>query len=194
MNIKQLKNLDSSDNRAILVLPAIQSTIYFFEKMARYFKRLIGFILIYILPDKVAGQLHITAVGRNYVEIQLYNQTSAVKQTINPYFLGFSKSKGNTYTFDLFRDRYRFFNDTLFLYLNDTAIIPGIEKFNQVDSFRLMKVEKYATLLPQDEFKVMYRFPTENFSFIMLYYTISNLPKNYNDTLALLYARKRKLK
>jgi hypothetical protein len=153
--------------------------------------RLIVFLLFWTLPNKVTGQLHITAVGKNYVEIQLYNQTASTKQTINPYFLGFSKLKGNNYTFNLFKDKYRFYNDTLFLYLNDTAIVPGIEKYNQGDSFRLIQVEKYVSLPPQDQFKAKYAFRKEKFSFIMLYYTFNDLSQNRKDSFALVYARKR---
>lgn len=142
----------------------------------------------------MAGQLHITSVGKNYVEIQLYNQTASVKQTINPYFLGVSRLKGNTYTFSLSEDKYPFYNDTLFLYLNDTAIVPGIEKYNQADSFRLMSFEKFVTLPPQHEYKAKYAFRKEKFSFIMLYYTFNDLTQNSKDSLAFLYARKRRLR
>ena len=160
--------------------------------MTKYFKKLIGFVLICSFSYKVAGQLHITSVGKNYVEIQLYNQTASIKQTINPYFLGHSKLEGNTITFYVFREKYRFHNDTLFLYLNDTTIVPGIEKYNQRDSFRLMTFKKYVILPPQYEFKAKYRFRKDKFSFIKLYYTFTDAAQNNKDSLALVYARKRK--
>jgi hypothetical protein len=120
------------------------------------------------------------------------NKTSSAKKTINPYFLGLSKLKGDNYIIKLFDDKYRLRNDTLFFFLNDTAIIPGIEKYNLGDSIRLLQVEKYDTLTPHDRIKVKYGFPKEVFSFIVVYYTFNDLTQMDNNSLILLYERKRR--
>ena len=158
-------------------------------------KKMLSFIISFAFIYEGSGQASITEVGKNYVEIQIYNQSTSTKQTINPYFLASSRLKGNKYIFNLFEYKYRFYKDTLFLYLNDTAIIPGIEKYNDLDSFRLLQgVKKYTTLSPQDEFKTKYSFPKKPFTHLVVFYSFTDLSQNDKKSEVLFYERKRRKK
>lgn len=158
-------------------------------------KMFFNFIISTSLICKVYGQATITEVGKNYVEIQIYNQSTSAKQTINPYFLANSRLKRGEYIFTLFEYKYRFYKDTLFLYLNDTTIIPGIEKYNDLDSMRLLQgVKKYTTLSPQDEFKTKYGFPKEPFTHLVVFYLFTDLSANDKKSEVLFYQRKPKKK
>lgn len=152
-----------------------------------FFSSLISVSLI----CKAYGQATITEVGKNYVEIQIYNQSTSTKQTINPYFLANSRLKGKEYVFNLFNYKYQFYKDTLFLYLNDTTIIPGIEKYNDLDSLRLLQgIQKYTTLSPQDEFKIKYSFPKEPFTHLVVFYLFTDLSQDDKKSEVLFYERK----
>ena len=157
-------------------------------------KRVASFLIFFNLIYEGNGQASIIEVGKNYVKIHMYNQTASAKQTINPYFLGISRLKGDSYIFNLFEYKYRFYKDTLFLYLNDTAIIPGIEGYNLGDSVRLKQVEKYVTMSPQDEFKVKYGFPKGSFTFLVVFYSFTDLAQNDKKSEVLFYDRKRRKK
>jgi hypothetical protein len=157
------------------------------------FKKVLSFLISFALIYEGNGQATITEVGKNYVEIQIQNQSASAKQTINPYFLANSRLKGNNYIFKLFKYKYRFYMDTLFLYLNDTTIIPGIEKYNLGDSIRLLEgFKKYDTLSPQDEFKIKYSFPKEPFTHLVVFYSFTDLSQNDKKSEVLFYERKRR--
>lgn len=157
------------------------------------FKKVLIFIILFALLYEADGQASIAEVGKNYVKIQIYNESESAKQTINPYFLANSRLKRNEYVFNLFEYKYRFYKDTLFLYLNDTAIVPGIEKHNLGDSIRLMEgFKKYDTLSPQDEFKIKYCFPKEPFTYLVVFYSFTDLLQNDKKSEVLFYEKKRR--
>lgn len=77
----------------------------------------------------------------------------------------------------------------------DTAIIPGIEKYNLGDSIRLMQgVKKYDTVLPQEGIKVKYEFSKEAFTFLLIFYSFFDLLQNDKKSEMLFFERKRRKK
>jgi len=151
-------------------------------------------LMLWAFVISIAGnaQVSIAEVGKNYIEIQMLNKTELPKQLINPYFLGLSKGKDAQQTFYLFDSKYRFRCDTLFLYLNDTAILPGIEKYNLGDSLRLDEgVNKFDTLFPHEEIKIRYHFAKRPFSILVVYYSFSDVSYNSRRSELLFYKRKR---
>ena len=157
------------------------------------FKRALSFIIFFLVAFNAICQGTIDKVGKNFIELEISNQAASPKVTINPYFLGNSKLERNRIVFKLFNEKYRFNNDTLFLYLNDTAIIPGIEKYNLGDSVRLLQgFKKYDTLFFQDVSKVKYYFPKKSFSFLVIFYTLKDLAQFDKKSEILFFERKRR--
>lgn len=156
------------------------------------FKKSVCFNILFLVYYVSDGQVSLTRVGKNYVELEMYNPDSLAKQTINPYFLGFGKRNANEFLFKLFDHRVQLHKDTLFLYLNDTAIVPGIEKYNFGDSLRLKQVEKYDTLNFKLGFKAKYVFPKKKYSKLVIYYLFNDLMESTRKSKFLFIDRKRR--
>lgn len=157
------------------------------------YKKVLNLVIFFLAAYNALSQGGVGKIGKNFIEFEVVNQGASPKRTINPFFLGRSKLERKDIVFELYNDRYRFNNDTLFLYLNDTAISPGIEKYNLGDSIRLIQgYRKYDTLFSQGISSVKYFFPKKKYSFLVLFYSFSELTGSYRESKMLFLDVKRR--